>query len=381
MLYDCHKYQNGLKANSIHATYLIYGTKVPEHAQADGDVEMASSMPEEEALSEDVITTTITLAREEDLNGMCQDLLNDSLKLTWANSDILAGYQQVASIHVYSLAPHPQKDLSLLCDVNMQLSEYSKTKEPTAAAKKYGIIINPQVRRRDRKGHAPGSVQSSGKAVKQEAPKPAPAAKVKQEPADPKPSPFAPKLKSEASDSSSKEATPSSSNNAKKPTSSLKRGTSGGIMAAFATAAAKPPKPKPAPKKEDIAMALSDDGEADDDDIPVSKKPSIDAEAAKKAKKEREDELRKMMDEDDEEEVSEKDNDPADEEMEEAPEPEPEPEPEPKKEEPAEVVSSTGDGRRRGKRRVMKKERILDDQGYMGKFAIALTSARSLLSY
>ncbi|CAM1511063.1 Fc.00g085760.m01.CDS01 [Cosmosporella sp. VM-42] len=348
MLYDFHKYQNGLKADSIHATYLISGTKALDNAQGDGDVEMTSSMPEGEALSDEVTTTTITLAREKDLN------------------DILAGYQKVTSIHVYSLAPYPQKDLSLLCDVTTQLSEFSKKNDPTAAAKKYGTIINTQVRRRDRKGRGAIPVQISARDVKQEAPKPTPAANVKEEPAAPTPSPFAPKPKPEASESPSKEATPSSSNNSKKPAPALKRGASGGIMAAFATAAAKPPKPKPAPKKEDTAMALSDDGEADDDDMPVSKKPPVDAEAVRRLKKEREEELRKMMEEDDdEEEVSEKEDEPVDEEMEEAPEPEPEPEVEPKKEEPAEVVSSAGDGRRRGKRRVMKKERILDDQGYM----------------
>lgn len=114
-------------------------------------------------------------------------------------------------------------------------------------------------------------------------------------------------------------------------------------------------------------MALSDDGEAGDDDMPVPAKKSsaADIEAARKARKDREDDLRRMMEEEEEEE--EKDED---EEMEE-PEPEAEPEavPEPTKkedQEPQEIVSSTGDGRKRGKRRVMKKKRILDDQGYMG---------------
>jgi hypothetical protein len=56
-----------------------------------------------------------------------------------------------------------------------------------------------------------------------------------------------------------------------------------------------------------------------------------------------------------------------DEEMAETPEPEPEPgEKLEEKKPPAEVVSSIGDGRRRGKKRVMKKKRVLDDEGYMG---------------
>ena len=51
-------------------------------------------------------------------------------------------------------------------------------------------------------------------------------------------------------------------------------------------------------------------------------------------------------------------------------EPEPElepPAPEPEKEEPTEVVASSGDGRRRGKRKVMKARRFLDEEGNMGK--------------
>lgn len=118
-------------------------------------------------------------------------------------------------------------------------------------------------------------------------------------------------------------------------------------------------------------MALSDDGEADDSDAVATKsKPVMDSEALKRKRQEREEALRRMMDDDEEEEedkASEKSEEQPDEEMEDAPEPEPEPEPKKEDKEPAEVVSSSADGRRRGKRRVMQKKRILDDQGYMGK--------------
>lgn len=69
MLYDFHQYQNGLRPDSIHATYLVYGNKPVANTQADGDVEMTSSIPGDETFSEDVPTTTLTLAREEDLKG------------------------------------------------------------------------------------------------------------------------------------------------------------------------------------------------------------------------------------------------------------------------------------------------------------------------
>ncbi|KPM40093.1 hypothetical protein AK830_g6488 [Neonectria ditissima] len=340
MLYDFHKYQNALRADSVHATYLVYGTKNSDNVAADGDIEMSSSMPDHEALSEEVVTTTLSLAREGEL--------------------------KVSAIHVYSLAPHPQKDLSLLSDVSSQLSEYTKIEDASVAAEKYGTIKNPQARRRDRKGRQAAAPQPS-KPVKQEpaAPKPA-AAKTRPDPFAPKPSTEAKPMKQEKSEPASKDATPSSSTGKRPP--ALKKGSSGGIMQSFARAAALPPRPKPAPKKEeDTEMALSDDGEADDTDIPAKKQTS-DPEAVKKARKDREEALRRMMDDDDEDEdaeVSEKEEEPADEEMEEAPEPEPEPEPKKEDKEPAEVVSSAGDGRRRGKRRVMIKKRILDAQGYM----------------
>lgn len=302
------------------------------------------------------------------------------------NIDALADYQKVTSIHVYSLSPHPQKDLSLLSDLSTQVLEYKTKEDSIVMAKKYGIIVNPQVRRRDRKGRAPAPAPAptvTKPTVKQEPSKPAAVKNAKPEPAA-KASFFAPKLKQETSDASSKDSTPASSApGQKKSAPPLKRGDSGSIMQSFAKA--KPPKPKPEPKKEeDTAMALSDDGEAGDDDMPISKKPAVDTDSIRKAKKEREEALRKMMEEDDDEEEevpSEKD----DEEMEEAPEPEPEPQSEEKKEEPAEVVSSTGNGRRRGKRRVMQKKRILDDQGYMGalpfKFYFYASTTNSFISH
>jgi DNA polymerase delta subunit 3 len=68
MLYDFHRYQNKQRANSIHATYLVYGT-MADSAQENGDVEMTSSMPEHEPLSETVPSTTLTLVAEENLQG------------------------------------------------------------------------------------------------------------------------------------------------------------------------------------------------------------------------------------------------------------------------------------------------------------------------
>ncbi|PKK48746.1 hypothetical protein CI102_6411 [Trichoderma harzianum] len=343
-LYEFHQSQNASKANSIHATYLIYGSKT-EHKQPEtSDTDMDNSVPEPEPLSDYAPTKTVTIVAEENLK------------------DALAEYEEVTSFHIYSLAPFPQRDLALLSDVSKSLSEYRKIEDAAKTLDTYGIIANPQARRKDRKGRppipAPAPSTSAPKNVKQEAPP------TLSKPSQPE------KVKQEVKEVSSAEATPSSSAG-KKPPATLKRGASGGIMQSFAKAAAKPPKPKPEPKpkEEDTSMALSDDGEADDEDLPTSK--SIDLEALKRTRKQREEELMRMMeDADDDIKEAKKEDEQSDEEMEEASEAEPEPEPEPEQQskeekEPAEVISNSGDGRRRGKRRVMKKKRILDDQGYM----------------
>ncbi|CAH0025522.1 unnamed protein product [Clonostachys rhizophaga] len=356
MLYDYHTYQNGIKAESIHATYVVYGTKTQNNTAEDGDVEMSSSMPEHEPLSETVPTTTLALIRQENLEAA------------------LAEYQEVVSIHVYSLAPGPQRDVSLLYDVAKSLAEYTSKEDPLTAGEKYGTIRNLNVRRRDRQARPKPGSSTTSQPAKAQPPKAQPIVPVKSEPAaTKKPSPFevaaaAAKLKKQpSSQTPSSSETPTSS--ATKPTPALKRGGSGSIMQSFAKA--KPPKPKPEPKKEeDTEMALSDDGEADDEDIAKEKAEYKDSDAVRKSRKQREEELRRMMEDDDEEEKSEEEKseeEPADEEMEEAPEPEPEPEEEPKEkeEEPAETTTTTTNGRRRGRRKVMTKERVMDEQGYL----------------
>ena len=85
MLYDFHRQQNAKKPGTLHATYLISGTKREEEVvPTNGDVKMEdgdsfmqsspfipSSMPQFEDSSEAVSVLSITLAREEDLDGMC----------------------------------------------------------------------------------------------------------------------------------------------------------------------------------------------------------------------------------------------------------------------------------------------------------------------
>jgi len=76
MLYDFHKWQHGKRPGSVHATYLIYGTKKDEHgasqqqASQDDDVDMMSSMPEPEEEDDVIPVHTLSLVPEHELKGL-----------------------------------------------------------------------------------------------------------------------------------------------------------------------------------------------------------------------------------------------------------------------------------------------------------------------
>jgi DNA polymerase delta subunit 3 len=83
MLYEFHRQQNGKKPGTVHATYLLSGTKrveepVPTNSKVkkDGEDEymqsspfLASSMPQIEDGSGAANVLSITLVREENLEG------------------------------------------------------------------------------------------------------------------------------------------------------------------------------------------------------------------------------------------------------------------------------------------------------------------------
>lgn len=53
-------------------------------------------------------------------------------------AEVLATYQKVVSIHIYSLAPHPQRDLSLLADISKSAAEYGTNEDLSASSKSMG---------------------------------------------------------------------------------------------------------------------------------------------------------------------------------------------------------------------------------------------------
>jgi DNA polymerase delta subunit 3 len=69
MLYEFHKMQNDKRPGTLHATYLVYGTQ-RKASEQDGDVEMTDSVSESGVpFSDEVSTQTMTLVKEEQLQG------------------------------------------------------------------------------------------------------------------------------------------------------------------------------------------------------------------------------------------------------------------------------------------------------------------------
>ncbi|KAK7957673.1 DNA polymerase delta subunit 3 [Apiospora saccharicola] len=322
MLYEFHKTQNDRNPGSLMATYLVYGTRKSD--EQDDDVEMTDSVSDkDETFSEPVPTKTLQLIREETLQETLQEY-------------------EVTSIHVYSLAPHSMKDLQFLSDAaQLVLNQTIEEDSPLTASQTYGTMFCPNARKREasRGCFRPRTTcQDTAKGGPSEA----------------------------GAQADGQGGTKLSSSSSPNAAPALKRqGSSGGIGQMFAKQAAKPKKPA-APKREEVVTpVLSDEGEDDSEAMPEPANQK--AEEDSKSRSDRQAALRRMMDESDgeEEEASKsKPESPAeDEPMEEDTVP---PEPEAKVEkEPAEVVASTGDGRRRGRRRITKKKQIMDDQGYL----------------
>ncbi|KAK3390860.1 DNA polymerase subunit Cdc27 [Podospora didyma] len=353
MLYDFHRTQNARRVESVHATYLVYGVKKAEDGTSQSrngindDVDMTSSMPEVDSLGEVVPTLTLSLIQEERLR------------------DALAEYEEVSSIHVYSVGPHPAKDLALLADVAQKALMLHGSQDTKA----YATIHNPFVHQRERKDRPVAAPVKTAPIATKVAPRQEakPSFFKTAAPAPPKPKGDVKPL-AEAPSETEKATSSATAPFSKKPTPSLKRGGSsnsaGGIMQAFSKAATKKIKKEtetsqPAtPSGDDSSIQpLSDDGEDDSEVVPQPK-----SRAGQKSKSEREEALRQMMEQDDVEEEEPAETPHEDDRMDDE---EPPAEPEPPKEEKAEVITTSGDGRRRGKRKIMKKKQIMDDQGYL----------------
>jgi DNA polymerase delta subunit 3 len=358
MLYDFHDKQNAKKPKSVHATYLITGTlrigPTPStngtFSQSDGlgdsfmqSSPFPSSMPEpdtnfevdqdENPIKEDVPAVTVLLVQEEQLEEAKEE------------------FEEINSIFVYSLESGSIKDMQLLTTCNRDIVTQFSSEDPLESYKKYGIPHNPNVKRRTNKRPLPSAAPPAAK--------PAPVAKESAPPAA--------KLVRTTSDQNKLQKTAAESKTA---TPSLQRGNSD-LFKSFAKT--KPPKPKP--NAHGTATPMSED-EAEEEDVVMVEETEEQKEKAletRKARLEQEERLRQMMEEDDEDEVM-ADAPTVDEAVEEG-----SPIDEiPKEEEKQETVTVQG-GRRRGRRRVMKKRTMKDDEGYLGMFVGTFTVLNMLI--
>jgi DNA polymerase delta subunit 3 len=365
MLYDFHHTQTAKKPGSVHATYLITGVLQPEQqplsqatngllSQHDEDTPMESSpfpssypepAPEPSFESEDaepaeepVHNTTVLLVREEELE------------------EAKTEFEEIQSIFVYSLEPGPLKDFQLLTQCNREVTKEFWTEDPLQAYPKYGLITNKDVRRRTGKRQPPPAVAvPSSMATKSHPTKSAPVkettpAAKKEEPAKPATSAKPSTIKRQSSDLFKSFA--------KSKPPKLKTDDSN------ATSASASVNPSPVDKEDDELQGMSEDEATSDIDEEMLEAEAAKATEARKARKEKEERLKAMMDEEDEDEEM-QDAD-ADGETPAEPMDESEALDQPKEPEKKEEVTVTN-GRRRGKRKVMKKRTYKDEDGYLGK--------------
>ncbi|KAJ0419042.1 DNA polymerase subunit Cdc27 [Aspergillus carlsbadensis] len=352
MLYDFHHAENTKKPRSVNATYILTGIQKAESTansagakgtSGDGDEIMPSSpyipssMPNQEATTDQIPISSVLLVREEDLE------------------DAKSTFESISSIYVYSLQPTLIQDLNVLTDVAREMLVAHAKEDPLEYGKQWGMIQNKNVKR--------------GTGVRPPPPPPAPSSTIPaKRPAQSDSQQSNHEVKEERSEAKPVQRQNTSST---KPAekAALAKKERGSLFSSFAKA-------KPKLKKEDSSTPAasgaesarpsgaedvvlgdaSDDDEEQDELFPESKKPA--STETRESRKEREDRLRKMMEDDDEE----------DEEMPDAAEPEepsaPIDQPPPKQEE-LKVEAIVKDGRRRGRRQVMKKAVKKDSEGYL----------------
>lgn len=380
MLFEFHQKENKKRAGSVYATYLLAGTKKVQliHGHGDskttnGDVPMPSSPPlppssmpaasqatEQLTESSPVPVKTISLCREDDLET------------------VKAQFEKITSIHIYSLSPGRIPDLQSLTDNGRAIfADYHSKQDPLIHNKEYGIIQNPHVRRR--KGKRPLNVtapQPKALSAKEERR----GSIIKQEHK---------KEDTSASRPSSRDST-TTQESTSKPKPNLKRDGSS-LFKAFAKQGNKPKVERQdtsasaASSNNDAKMGGMDDEEGQSEDEAIfldtgttkSKKRPADV---KKEKEERQAKLRKMMEDDEEEETDVPKIEDAVEDSEVIPAAMSGKDPvvlsgdaenvdwsdsdtENKKEKEEEIA--TEPKRRRGKRKVMKKRTMKDDEGFL----------------
>ncbi|KAK3678199.1 hypothetical protein LTR78_002295 [Recurvomyces mirabilis] len=355
MLYDFHHKQNAKKPGSVHATYLITGTKIKEaplanggHSQHDGeDTVMQSSPPlpsssapqTEEQHHEPIEVRTVMLAKEEHLENA------------------KASFESVTGIHIYSLQAKGLSDVRVLTECNRKIAADYASEDPLEAWKQYGTIQNSNVKRRTQRRQPPPPPAATAGATKAKV-----ATTTKPAPLDKQASKESQELKP-ASRPTLAKATPEPS---KKPATTKRQNSD--IFKSFAKGKTKEQEqesqssaePSPKPPAEDEPMADFSNEESGEDVDEADAMETVVKGPEGKSKEKREADLQAMMDQEDEM-------------MDDAAEAAPEVDQDEgaidkpdsqTAEEPKETVE-VENGRRRGRRRVMKKKNFKDEDGYL----------------
>ncbi|EFQ86316.1 hypothetical protein CFE70_007856 [Pyrenophora teres f. teres 0-1] len=367
MLFEFHKKQNARKPGSVHATYLITGT--PRRAERSNgvnnrsikDIDMKSDESDDSDFASDsddedtpaprgVRETHVVLVQEEDLD------------------DTRAEFEEGACVHVYSVEPGPIEILGVLSMCNHEAGKEYANEDPLERWSMYGSIRNQYIKRRTAKYARPNAATTSKPTAK---PVPKPATKATatirtKEKEAPAPAPARRGSASEENASGRSTPQPSTGSAALKkqdPKSGAKKDkATSDIFKSFAKAKSKPKEAEKSkestPAPPEPMQGMSED-EGDPDDEPEIKIDEEKNEAARKAREERAERLRKMMDDDDEEmpDAPAATDAPA-----EATAPATVDEPQADEGEDTVTVSN---GRRRGRRRVMKKKKVKDEDGYL----------------
>ncbi|TKA75951.1 hypothetical protein B0A49_03709 [Cryomyces minteri] len=379
MLYDFHHKQTAKKPGSVHATYLIAGTCRPEtsiqanevngHDAEDSVMQSSppfrsSSMPQqEESVEEDVAVKLLLLAKEEDLE------------------EAKARFDEITSVHIYSLEPTSLKDLQVLSDCNREIRSKYSSEDPLEAWKQYGTIQNPNVKACNLlilftiytdsiiekiKSQATASSRTTTLAKDEKTSNTKPGDDTK------------PSRRASGSHTPQAEeaATPSSKKTTvKAPT--LKRDKSD-IFKSFAKSKAKlitedsagsagassaPESGEPSAAEDEPMKDVSEDEQEDDFVLVNSKDTEVANRRSKAEKAEREERLRKMMEEEDEP----MNDAPSVAGMDDSQEQllTQKTESQQSAEQEPEATTTVSGGRRRGRRRVMKKKTVKDEEGYL----------------
>lgn len=270
-------------------------------------------------------------------------------------------FDAISSIHIYSLESHPLNDVQVLTECNRKVAVDYASEDPLEAWKQYGTIQNPNTKRRTRRNGPPPPAPVAAPVIKKED------AKTKQTPVPTTKEDSKPSTKPETNTNGGAAATT-------KPAQTKRQNSD--IFKSFSKSKTKPKtgegsEASPASEVKDEAMGGFSDDDDGDEEVPVAgevQKPTTDS----KSKKERAAELQAMMDAEEDEDDHDNDEEMADADADtnaadaEIEEPEVTLDKAPAQEDEPKETVTVENGRRRGRRRVMKKRTVKDEEGYLG---------------